>query len=388
MFAPCAGRGLGRLWLGRLQFGAGPWAPGAVQTRSSGSGGDERRPGSELQTPQLRSTSRAAKEWALRVSPFGRLRVRLPCHVAVRALDPLCYPDGDRVLVAACNAEGGPRGLDGLQVTYDEASCETTIEADSLDPRASVAVDAPLKFGLDIKSSGSSCVKVQNMECDDCKIETEQGTSILQSVKSQKLHIQTKGGSVTCMGTVYGNINIHTSSKSSVTIDKLQGSCVNISTEDGLLKAKYLYTESSSLSSMAGDITLGSVHGDIILQSKTGNITVDSSAGCLKASTHQGAIDVYVSQLGKVELKSHRGSVTVKVPPSLQACVQLSGKEVDVSPDVPIQEMTEEQQCAGVRVTGFMNPAKEQENWIHAAAPEGTVNIRSQTWFQSLKRQD
>ncbi|XP_013007921.1 protein FAM185A isoform X4 [Cavia porcellus] len=312
MFAPCAGRGLGRLWLGRLQFGAGPWAPGAVQTRSSGSGGDERRPGSELQTPQLRSTSRAAKEWALRVSPFGRLRVRLPCHVAVRALDPLCYPDGDRVLVAACNAEGGPRGLDGLQVTYDEASCETTIEADSLDPRASVAVDAPLKFGLDIKSSGSSCVKVQNMECDDCKIETEQGTSILQSVKSQKLHIQTKGGSVTCMGTVYGNINIHTSSKSqSVTIDKLQGSCVNISTEDGLLKAKYLYTESSSLSSMAGDITLGSVHGDIILQSKTGNITV-----------------------------------------------------------------------------GFMNPAKEQENWIHAAAPEGTVNIRSQTWFQSLKRQD
>lgn len=34
---------------------------------------------------------------------------------------------------------------------------------------------------------------------------------------------------------------------------------------------------------------------------------LDSSSGCLKASTHQGAIDVYVSQLGKVELKSHKG---------------------------------------------------------------------------------
>lgn len=46
-----------------------------------------------------------------------------------------------------------------------------------------------------------------------------------------------------------------------MTIDKLQGSSVSVSTEDGLLKAKYLYTDSSFLSSAAGDITLGSVHG-------------------------------------------------------------------------------------------------------------------------------
>ncbi|KAM6152510.1 protein FAM185A isoform 2-T2 [Erethizon dorsatum] len=369
MFAPCAGRGLGRLWLGQLRVGpgAGRWAPGAVRTRRSGSGGGE------PQVPPPGSVRRPAKEWALRVSPFGRLRVRLPCHVAVRALDPLSYPEGDRVLVAACDAEGGPRGLDGLQVTYDEALRQTTIEADSLDPHASVEVDAPLKCDLNIKSSGSSCVKVQNMECDDCKIEIEQGTSILQSVKSQKLRVQTKGGKVICMGTVYGNIDIHTSNKSSVTIDKLQGSCVNISTEDGLLKAKYLYTESSFLSSTAGDITLGSVH--------------DSSAGCLKASTHQGAIDVYVNQLGKVELKSHKGSITVKVPSSLQASLRLSGKKVDVSPEVHIQEMAKAHAGDHVTVTGFMNPTREQENWIHAAAPEGTVSFRSQSWFQSLKRQ-
>lgn len=48
-----------------------------------------------------------------------------------------------------------------------------------------------------------------------------------------------------------------------MTIDKLQGSCVNISTEDGLLKVKYLYTESSFLSSAAGDIALGNVHGKL-----------------------------------------------------------------------------------------------------------------------------
>uniref|UniRef100_A0A7N5K9D6 Family with sequence similarity 185 member A n=1 Tax=Ailuropoda melanoleuca TaxID=9646 RepID=A0A7N5K9D6_AILME len=205
---------------------------------------------------------------------------------------------------------------------------------------------------------------------------------------SQKLHVQTKGGKVICLGSVYGNIDIHASDKSTVTIDKLQGSTVNISTEHGLLEAKYLYTESSFLSSAAGDITLGSVHGNITLQSKMGNITVDSSSGCLKASTHLGAIDVYVSQLGKVELKSHEGSILVKVASSLQAHLQLSGKEVDVNSEVHVQEMTEVHKDDGVIITGFMNQASEHEKWIKADAPEGTVNFRSQSWFQSLKLQD
>uniref|UniRef100_A0A8C7BYJ2 Family with sequence similarity 185 member A n=1 Tax=Neovison vison TaxID=452646 RepID=A0A8C7BYJ2_NEOVI len=191
---------------------------------------------------------------------------------------------------------------------------------------------------------------------------------------SQKLHVQTKGGKVICLGTVYGNTDIHVSDKSTVTIDKLQGSTVNISTEHGLLEAKYLYTESSFLSSVAGDITLGSIH--------------DSSSGCLQASTHQGAIDVYVSQLGKVELKSHEGSILVKVASSLQAHLQLSGREVDVNSEVHVQEMTEVHKDDAIIITGLMNQASKHEKWIKADAPEGTVNLRSQSWFQSLKLQD
>lgn len=32
--------------------------------------------------------------------------------------------------------------------------------------------------------------------------------------QSQKLHVQTKGGKVICLGTIYGNIDIHASDKS------------------------------------------------------------------------------------------------------------------------------------------------------------------------------
>ncbi|XP_059964265.1 protein FAM185A isoform X2 [Mesoplodon densirostris] len=347
MFVPCSGWGLGclrlclrRVWASEV---AGRCACGACQVRLYGSGG------SQPDVSRSGPARRTLKEWALLVSPFGRLRTRLPCSLAVRPLDPLTYPDGDRVLVAVSGVEGG--AVASLQVRYDEAQKEVAIVSDVIDPQASVEVNAPLKFDLNIKSSGSGCVKVQNIECDNCKIETEQGTSILQSVKSQKLHIQTKGGKVICLGTVYGNIDIHASHKSTVTVDKLQGSSVNVSTEDGLLKAKCLYTESSFLSSAAGDITLGSVHGNITLQSKMGNITVDSSSGCLSASTYQGAIDVYVSQLGKVELKSHKGSVLVKVASSLQAYLQLSGKEIDVNSEVHIEEMDEAHKDDGIIIT-------------------------------------
>lgn len=392
MFAPRWGWGLGSLQLGQLHVwaaeAAGRWACRACQTRLYGSGPDERWPGSDPEVSGFGPAGRTLKEWALLVSPFGRLRARLPCHLSVRPLDPLTYPDADRVLVAVSGVEGGAQDPARLQVKYDEALKEVAIVSDTIDPQATVEVNAPLKFDLNIKSSGSGCIKVQNIECDNCKIETEHGTSILQSVKSQKLHVQTRGGKVICLGTVYGNIDICASDKSTVTVDKLQGSSVNISTEDGLLKAKYLYTESSFLSSAAGDITLGSVHGNITLQSKMGNITVDSSSGCLKASTHQGALDVYVSQLGKVELKSHKGSILVKVTSSLQAHLQLSGKEVDVNSEVHVQEMAEAHKDDGIIITGLMNQANKHEKWIKADAPKGTVSFRSQSWFQSLKLQD
>ncbi|CAD7687130.1 unnamed protein product [Nyctereutes procyonoides] len=388
MFARRPGCGLGGLRLSPLGVGARGAGPARPHGGDGDGGGGERQPCSEPPPPPGPSRG-SLRAWALRVSPLGRLRARLPCHVTVRPLDPLAHPAGDRVLVALRAAEGGARAPGGLRLERGGAPTEVAVVSDALDPGASVDVSAPLQFDLNIKASGSGCVEVQNIECDNyCRIETEQGTAILQSVKSKKLHVQTKGGKVICLGTVYGNIDIHASDKSTVTIDKLQGSTVNISTEDGLLEAKYLYTESSFLSSIAGDITLGSVHGDITLQSKMGNIVVDSSSGCLKATTHQGAIDVYVSHLGQVELKSHKGSILVKVAPSIQAYLQLSGKEVNVNSEVHVQEMTEVHKEDGVIITGLMNQASKHEKWIKADAPEGTVNVRSQSWFQSLKLQD
>nr|XP_033815004.1 protein FAM185A [Geotrypetes seraphini] len=327
--------------------------------------------------------SKALKQWTLVVSPYGSLRVRLPCGVSVRSQDPFSHPHADRLFVTVSGAERG-LDLDHIEVRYDEATRRVQILSESIDSGSSVDVATPLKFDLDVKTSGTGCVKIHKIECDSCKIETEKGSSILQSVKSHSIHVHTRGGKV-CLKAVHGNVNIQAAEQSTVNIDKLQGSSINICTEDGQLKTKYLYAESSFLSSAAGDITLGTIHGDTTIQTKRGNITVDSSDGCLTASTHQGAIDVYISQVKKVALKSQEGCITVKVPPSLKASFQLSGAKVAVSSEIQLQAVQNTSKDGHTTMSAHMNQTNENGKWIEANTKIGTVFLHVQSWFQSLK---
>lgn len=54
----------------------------------------------------------------------------------------------------------------------------------------------------------------------------------------------------------------------------------------------------------------------------------------------------------KLSFKFITGSVIVKVPNSLQAHLQLSGKEIDVNPEICVQEMAEAHKDDGVIITG------------------------------------
>ncbi|XP_075455739.1 protein FAM185A isoform X1 [Ascaphus truei] len=335
------------------------------------------------------------KQWTLIVNPLSTLRVQLPCNVTVKTQDPLAYPMADRVFVTVSGVDRNThRGLDldNIEVKYDEGSRQVLILSQDIDSQTCVDVSTPLRFDVDIKTLGTGCVKIKQIECDNCQIETEKGDSILQSVKGHKVHIRAKGGKVICLGTVHGNVDIHASDHSTVDIEKLLGTSINICTEDGQLKTKYLYGESSSLSSATGDIVLGSIHGDTGLHTEQGNITVDSSDGCLKASTLQGAIDVYISRVGKVHLKSEEdfhltGCITVKIPATLQAYLQLSGTKVDVCPEIQLQQIQNISREGQTTLMANMNLVNEGESWIEAETKKGTVSLKLQSWLQSLKLQ-
>ncbi|XP_070611232.1 protein FAM185A isoform X1 [Erythrolamprus reginae] len=322
-------------------------------------------------------TNKLLKEWTLKVGPFGLLKARLPCHITVGPLDPHRYPGSDQVFVGLKGKDSSPIPASDLLVSYDQARKEVMIISDGLDGAVSLDVRAPVKFDLDIQTSGNGSVKIEQMQCANCKVETEKGTSVLKSIQSQKIDLRAKGGDIASLGTLHGNIDISVSQESIVSVEKLQGSSINVTSENGLLKAKYLYADSSFLTSAAGDIVLGSVHGDVTLETKTGSITVDSSEGSLKAVAYRGDINAYIlRQTGEVNLVSQEGSITVKVPSTLQASLQLSGTRVEISPEIELHNIQTVSRENRITVTG-------EATWIKTMKKENVLKPR-RSWAQSI----
>ncbi|MBN3298362.1 F185A protein, partial [Amia calva] len=336
------------------------------------------RPHGELNKP--------LKQWTLIVNPFSTVTVKLPCNVFVRPLDPHTFPEANRafVTVRGTSADQGLK-LDHISVKYDESDRELLIVSEKVNSNVSVEVTAPVKSDLYIAALGDGNVKIQKMECDNCRVLTERGSSLLQSIKGHKVFVQSKGGNIICLGTIHGNVDISTTGASRVEIAKLQGTSMNISTEHGPLKVKYIYAESSSVCSTSGKIELGNVHGQATVQSERGDIVIDGSDGYLRASTHHGDIDAYVNQSGTAELSSQQGAISVRVPASMNAKVQLSGATVDISPEIVLHETEHISTDDGISVTAHLNGKADGKSWIKAQAARGTVSLRSQSWFESLK---
>ncbi|XP_032895758.1 protein FAM185A isoform X4 [Amblyraja radiata] len=329
-----------------------------------------RRPVSATRSLSSKQKGTVLKRWTLLVDPFSSLKVRLPCDVSVKALDPHGYPDADRVFVELLSPNQA-ENVDDVQVQYDKALKQMVVASENVSGDARIVLVTPVKFDLDISTFNKGCVKIKQMESDICYVETERGHSILNSLKAHKVKVQSRGGNVICLGTIHGNVDIQTSNKGVVEIDKLQGTTMNISTTNGTLKTKYIYAKSSHLSSSIGNIELGNIH--------------DSSDGNLNATTQQGDLDVYVSQLGIVNLLTQEGSITLKVPKALRAKLQLSGSVVEISPELQMQEISSSTEQGHQTVQGFLNGKGEGAHLIEAHTMRGMLNIKSQSWIESLK---
>ncbi|XP_072922727.1 protein FAM185A [Hemitrygon akajei] len=343
-----------------------------------------RRPLCQNRSLGSRQKGNALKRWTMLVDPFSSLKVRLPCDVSVKALDPHGYPAADRAFVELLSPNQA-ENLDDVLVQYDKARKQMLVVSENISSDARIDLITPVKFDLDISTFQKGCVKIKKMECDNCYVETEKGHSILNSLKAHKVKVQSRGGNIICLGTIHGNVDIQTNSKGFVEIEKLQGTNMNISTTDGALKTKYIYAKSSHLSSSIGNIELGNIHGSVTIQTEAGAVTVDSSDGNLKATTQHGDLDVYISQLGTVTLLTQEGSITLKVPKALRAKLQLSGAMVKISPELNLQDIDSSTEQDHQTIQGFLNGRGEGAHVIEAHTVRGMLNIKSQSWIESIK---
>lgn len=320
------------------------------------------------------------------MSPFTTVRAQLGCSISVRPLDPHKYPEADRAFITVHGAGREQEvGLDHLEVRYDEQSKELLISAEKVHSDVSIEMAAPIKSNLFITAQGKGNVQVKKMECDICKVQTEKGHCVLHSVKGHQVEVQSHGGRVTGVGTIHGNVKISTHGESAVDVKKLQGTTMNVSTEHGPLKVKAIYAESSCVSSSSGRVELGHVHGNATVKNVSGDTVIDGSNSFLKVSSHSGGIDVYVGDGGSAELHSQEGAVSVRVPSSLKVGVELRGASVDVSPEVVLHRLENNTTDGCNTLTGYMNGESPADRWVKAQADRGSVRLKTQSWFETLK---
>nr|XP_046250537.1 protein FAM185A [Scatophagus argus] len=336
--------------------------------------------------PAQEDVNQPLKQWALEVSPFLTVRARLACSISVRPLDPHAFPEADRAYITVHGTDTEQEvGLDHLHVHYDDQSKELLISAEKVNSSVSIDLTAPIKSNLFIATQGKGNVQVKKMECDICKVQTDEGNCFLHSVKSHQVEVKSHGGHITGAGTIHGNVDISTCRDSAVNVKKLQGTKMNVSTEGGPLKVKAIYAESSCVSSCSGRIELGHVHGTATVKNVSGDTVIDGSNSFLKISSHSGGIDVYVGDGGSAELHTREGAVSVRVPSLVKAGVELCGASVDISPEVVLHGEENNTTEGQTTVTGYINGESPVEQWVKARADRGSVTLKTQSWFESLK---
>jgi len=318
------------------------------------------------------------------------VRAHLGCNIAVSSLDPHEFPEADRAFITVHGDDDDGTGqevLPDFQVQYDEQNKELSLLAKGASSDLSVLLTTPTKSNLYITTQGKGNVHVQKMECADvCKLQTEEGNCVLNSVKGHHIEVRSDRGNVTGRGTIYGNVDICTSGNGAVDVKKIQGTIMNVSTEHGLLKVKAVYAESTSFSSSTGRVELGHLHGNATVKNVSGDVIVDgSNHGFLKVSSKSGDIDAYIGDNGSADLHSQEGAVCVRVPSSIRARVELSGASVDISPEVTLHSKEHNMTDSQTTITGYVNSEPKGDLWIRARADQGHIKLKTQSWFESLK---
>lgn len=319
--------------------------------------------------------------WSLSVSPFLTLRAQLTssCSLSVSPLDLHAFPSADRAFVSLHQLEEGHEP----QVHYDEERRELSISGGG--GEGTVFLEAPIKTNLFISTEGRGHVHIRKMECDCCRVSTQQGDCTLHSVKGHQVEVRSSGGTVTGLGTIHGNVDIVTTGDSAVDVKKLQGTRMNVCTEHGPLKVKAIYAESSRVSSSSGRVELGHVHGSGTVQNGSGDTVINGSNSFLNVSSISGNIDVYIGEGGSAHIDSQQGSVSVRVPSSLSAGLDLCGTSLDVDPQLLLTESEQKESSGLTMLTGVMNKESSSVQSRLVVRTSASIRLRTQSWFQSLR---
>lgn len=148
-----------------------------------------------------------------------------------------------------------------------------------------------------------------------------------------------------------------------------------ISTASGNIKAEGV-TGRLDLNTASGDVTLRGVSGEVRAASASGTVRVRDAAGTVNASTASGNVDVELARLegtGDMRFSSASGDVSVRLPSSLDARVDMSTASGSIETDFPI-EVKKDQYSSGYTAHGQLGSGSRS---LKISSASGDVKLKS-----------
>ena len=148
-----------------------------------------------------------------------------------------------------------------------------------------------------------------------------------------------------------------------------------ISTASGNISAEGV-TGRIELHTASGDVTLQGVSGEVRAASASGTVKVRDAAGSVNANTASGNVDVELTRLegtGDMRFSSASGDVSVRLPSSLDARVDMSTASGSIETDFPI-EVRKDRYSSGYTARGQLGSGSRL---LKISSASGDLRLKS-----------
>ena len=148
-----------------------------------------------------------------------------------------------------------------------------------------------------------------------------------------------------------------------------------ISTASGNIHAEGL-SGRMDVHTASGNVTLQGVSGEIRANSASGNVRVREAAGTVNANTASGNVEVELTRLegaGDLRFSSASGDVTVRLPSSVDADVEMSTASGSIETNFP-NEVKDDRYGSGKRARGRLGSGSRL---LRISTASGDVSLKS-----------
>jgi len=308
----------------------------------------------------------------------GKLEVNSRIPVNVVPACPQTFPNMDRAFVKAISNGDRP----SLSVIQDEGTIQVFCPVPCAG--SSLTAEVPMVHDADIATSGDAAISCSNMvESDFCNIQTEAGDVLVKGIKTERLKIDTFSGEVSCVGAVQGRVFISTGDGNVVGKGRFLGPQLEVNTDGGDINISSCYSDQSKFTTRRGSMELKNMHNVSNVEvTEEGNVTMQGLDGTTEVKVQKGSLDMGVSRVrSESNVEVVEGNVTLKLSPSHPLQLEVSAREIKVDSYFGklgnVEEVEGGQKLSAV-TAGVEGPL------LHVVAPAGKVEVRQQSWAESI----